>query len=116
LKKATTYRPSALLLLAVLLFAVFGKELHHLVHHHGHEEQLHCHADEGETHLHDSRYAFDSCALCLFHISPLETPEMVWPPKAPSFAKIHIHSFSSPFLLKSIERLLPARAPPMPIC
>jgi hypothetical protein len=77
---------------------------------------LHCHADEGETHLHDSRYSASDCSLCLFHISPSETPVDSWQPKATISVAHQIRPLSTSILSKSIERLLPARAPPVPTC
>jgi len=117
LSKKTTYRPSALLLLAILLYAVFGKELHHLTCNHDHGEkdiQHYCQVDENGTYFHEAQAASVPCAICLFHFSPSETPIEIWRPKIVIKVEHQLHSFSNSLASKFVERLLPARAPPMP--
>jgi len=105
---------AAYLLLLLFSFQFLGRELHHLLAHHHHEDALTCEAKPGDKHWHDERYSHtEGCALCLLpHAAADVLPEFEIAPQPiqPEFAEL-VPAEQLPFVVSAIS--LPSlRGPP----
>ena len=73
----------SLLLSGVMMFAVLWRSGHEYFEFH--DPVLHC-DDQGESHIHDDRYAAHDCFVCAFHFSPTQSwePGLTFTPPLPT--------------------------------
>lgn len=64
---------ASIFLSGIMVFAILWRSGHDYFEFH--DAALHCAESQGESHIHDDRYAVHDCFVCAFHFSPTQTWE-----------------------------------------